>query len=302
MASTAENKKTISSVIEASENEPTPPKLEVVGSFGIAERLLAEQGDVKPYKSWLAVSTNTKKYPDEMVLEFGRWANEHTGGFMVVISDSAPAVYNWAAEHENPQQEHLDRIDLKFLHSDGLDLDWEVFFRGKHIKEFKKLALKRAESLKQLFLKHGVDGEVILWSDLERKILEESKENDVVGMMFFNKEWSNLHAAVDNDQEMNQDVRNVHPELASHIVRRLTAEGRDESFIHSAMQNYTIEEVFLTLLLAKTSWANIKIGPKWERHYDEITLKYLTGEYLASHLIDTGPSNAPFGAVYLEVK
>jgi len=249
----------------------------------------------------MAISTNAKRYPDESVLEFARWANQNTGGFMLVVSDIAPD-YNWAAEHENPEEEHPDRVGLGFMHSGGLVLDWEVFFRGKHNREVDRLARKRVEALSGLFQEQGIEGEVVLWSELERKILEQSKENDVAGMLYFNNEWADLHAVIDRDRDMKRDVGNVHRRLASHVVERLAVQGKSEDFVHSAMQSYTAEEIFLSALLAQTGWASIKIGPQWERYYDEITLKYLSGEYLMSHLTDTGPSHAPFGAVYLEVQ
>jgi SAM-dependent methyltransferase len=60
------------------------------------------------------------------------------------------------------------------------------------------------------------------------------------------------------------------------------------------LSGYALEEIFLSTLLAKTGWANIKIGPEWERAYDEVTAKYLAGDY------GNEPSGVPFGAVYLQ--
>ncbi|MEJ0073373.1 MAG: hypothetical protein WDN27_04835 [Candidatus Saccharibacteria bacterium] len=60
------------------------------------------------------------------------------------------------------------------------------------------------------------------------------------------------------------------------------------------MQGYSIEEIFMTVLQAKTGWGTIKIGPEWERLYDQISSAYMG--------VAHGPDEpAPaFGAVYLK--
>jgi SAM-dependent methyltransferase len=54
----------------------------------------------------------------------------------------------------------------------------------------------------------------------------------------------------------------------------------------------------MTWLLAVTGEATIKIGPEWERLYDEVSAKYIGGKAYNRH----GRSEAPFGAVYLRPK
>lgn len=268
--------------------------VEVVGSLGVAEKLLKTQGDLQPYKSWMGISTSYETYPDATVLEFARWASENTAGFTLVVSNYVQT-YNWAAEHIDPDEDNPDSIGLSFLLTGGGSLDWEVFNKGKHKKEQDRLARKRVATFQELFAANGINGKVVLWEDLLRNILENSKETDTDGWIFYNEQWQQLWEAVTAISYMRDDVTGVHKHLVPHLIDRFTAKGQDEGFVNSVLQEYTVEEIFLTTLMAETRWANIKIGPEWERHYDAITHKYLLGQYFGRK----EPSKAPFGAVYL---
>lgn len=283
--------------LETSVLEPEPPKVEVVGSLGITEELLATQGDVRPYKSWMGISTSHETYPDATVLEYARWASENTGGFTLVIPNWLQ-IYNWAAEHIDPGADNPDNIGLSFLLHGGYSLDWEVFNKGKHIRELERVAKKRVATFQELFTSNGINGEVIYWEELLRRVVEKSKRTDIDSWVFYNAEWQQLWRAVTAIDYMKDDVATVHLNHVPHLVDRFVKKGQPEDFVNSVLQQYTIEEIFLTTLLAETGWANIKIGPQWERSYDTITQKYLSGQYFGR----PEPSKAPFGAVYLSQK
>lgn len=251
-------------------------RVKVVDSLGITANLLEKKGNVQPLKSWMGVSTNENAYPDDYILECARWADENTGGFTLLVSDWLQN-YNWIAEHGGNVHDH------------------ELFFRDKHAKGVNRLARRRQDKLKQLFAKKGIKAEVVLWSEMLRKIVEQGQSSDVAGMTFLNVENRKLLESIYKLPDMSMDVAYVHRERVPYLIERSVTKGRHPVEVNEALQGYTEEEILLTCLMAKLWWANVKIGPSWEKAYDEISYKYLNAKFDGQE-----PSSVPFGAVYLE--
>lgn len=249
---------------------PAAAGLEVAGTLGIADAFPDDPEVLRPHRSWMGVSTKFKTYPNAAVLEYAKWGAAHTGGFTLVVSDWLNR-YNWTAQQG----------------------DWRAFEEGKHVTRLKQDAAKRALEFRHLFDKEGIEAGVVLWSRMIRKIVEESCENDIVGGMLVNDVWNRLNDAAEQPG-LQTDLQAIHQQYVPHLLKQGTEAGHSEAFVNRALSGYSLEEIFLSALLAKTGWAGVKVGPEWERPYDAITAQYLAGGYSEDR------EETPFGAVYLE--
>src|SRR3989344_2438131 len=130
---------------------PSEPRVEAAGSMGLAEKLLAEKGDLKPYNTWMGITTSKKTYPDDMVLDFARWGVENSNRFMLVIADAMQVFNKMAIKGIDPfrMNEHQRR-------------DFE-----RDVRDYKRAARKRQGELRTLFKEAGLENvRVRLWSDL----------------------------------------------------------------------------------------------------------------------------------------
>ena len=251
---------------QPAEAEGAEANVTVVDSLGETR----DPTELRSLRSWMGVSTNSGRYNDGLVLETAKWAAGHTAGFTLVVSDELNR-YNWIAERG----------------------DWAAYDEGKHVRSLKNAARKRALEFRQLFDEHGIFAGVVLWSRMHRKIVEESCENDIKGMVIHAQEWRDLNDAMTRP-EFSERLDAIHKTLAAKIMERTIEKGYDEDFVNLALSGYSIEEIFMTVLLARTGWANIKIGPEWEKYYDTLTADYL------ARVPGKDGGKTLFGAVYLE--
>lgn len=249
--------------------------VEVVGTLGEGESWQGDPNALKPFTSWMGVSTNFKSYPDAAILGYARWAVENTAGFTLVVSDWLNR-YNWVAERG----------------------DWNAFDEGKHIDRLEQAADRRIERFQQIFAERGINADVIAWSQMIRKIIEQGFDNDVQGAMSWNLEWQSLDHSAQHKPDFRTELEAVHQRLVPHLIERGVKKGHHELFMNNALMGYTMEEVLLTSMMAETRFGTIKIGPKWERPYDEVTAKWVRGDYFNSEREE----HIPFGAVYLRPK
>jgi hypothetical protein len=245
---------------------PVETQAEVVDALGLGECTEA----LSRFKSWMGISTSFETYPDKMVLEFAKWASTHTGGFTLVVSDEL-ARFNWAAEN-----------------------GWDSYNSPKRVRQLERDATERAHEVRRMFDDHGLPAGVVLWNRMHRKIVEESQANDAQGMLFSSQEWSHLDHVAELP-EFKAELMGVHQQLAAKLVQRFTEKGSTSEHVNHAMACYSLEEIFLSALLARAGWAPIKIGPRWEKLYDKMTANYVAGLY-DGQVADV----VPFGAVYLE--
>jgi hypothetical protein len=246
---------------------PVETQAEVVDNLGLGEFREA----LPRFKSWMGISTSFETYPDKMVLEFAKWASTHTGGFTLVVSDEL-ARFNWAAEN-----------------------GWDSYNSPKRVKQLERAATERAHTARRMFDDHGLPAGVVLWNRMHRKLVEESQETDVQGMVAHGQEWSHLEQ-VAGQPVFKAALRSIHQQLAAKLVQRFTEKGSSPEHVNHAMACYSFEEIFLSALLARSGWAPIKIGPRWEKLYDKMTANYLAGLY-DGQVADV----VPFGAVYLDM-
>jgi hypothetical protein len=249
------------------------PAVEITGSLGIAQELLATQGDVRPFKTWMGISTNPKVYSDDMVLGFARWTEAHSTSFTLVVSDWLNG-YNWVAEHG----------------------DWDRFHKGAHIESTERAVLKRMATLQERFKEQGIGAQVVSWSQL---VLDDIPPE--VGSTY-GYEFQLLHHATEYPREGNQfgaDLLAVVHTQAHRVRQRSLEKGHSEAFVDAAMTGYALEEVWLSILMAETGRANVKIGPPVERSYDEMTAKYI---HPGGYSDEGAYPDVPFGAVYLAEK
>ena len=241
--------------------------IEVVGSLGIAQELLTAKGNVRPHRAWLGISTKEETYPDDMVLGIAEWAKEHTGGLTVVVSDWLNS-YNHVALHG----------------------DYDRLYEGAHIESMGRNARKRVRTLQERFAERGIDASVTTWLDLMLDKLEPENEFAVnYGFQIID------HTSQHNPQFDGALLAVVHKH-AEKIRERAIAVGHGERFIDGALKGYVLEEVFFTAIMAEIGGTPIKLGPAWERDWDEVTDKYMHGGYGGGGAY----SRVDFGAVYLE--
>ncbi|HEY5442704.1 MAG TPA: hypothetical protein VIJ68_04145 [Candidatus Saccharimonadales bacterium] len=243
--------------------------VDVVGSLGIAQELLATQGSVRPFKAWLGVSTKEETYPNEMVVGIAEWAEEHTGGLTVIVSDWLNS-YNHAALRGN-----YDRLH-----------------EGAHVESMERNAQKRVRTLQDRFAEQGISARVATWSGL---ILDELEPKDDFGV---NYGFQLMAHASQHNPQFDEAMAAVVHKHAGRIRERAIEAGHGEQFVDGALKGYVLEEVFFTAIMAEIGGTPIKLGPAWERDWDEVTDKYMHGGYGGSGAYP----RVDFGAVYLEQK
>lgn len=222
------------------------------------------------FRSWMGVSTSERTYPDSTVLEFAKWAAVNTKGFTLVVSDEL-ARYNWAAEN-----------------------GWDSYSSRKRVKQLERDATERAHEFRRVFDDHSLPVGVVLWNRMHRKVVEESQSTLVEGEHLHWREWDRFSEASETPA-FRVDLNAIHRAVAAKLVTRFTENGQPLEHVDHAMACYSLEEIFLSSLLARVGWANIKIGPTWEKPYDQVTAKYLAGHYDGKV-----KDYQPFAGAYLE--
>ena len=242
-------------------------QVEVVDSIGVATDLLRQQGTLYPYNAWMGISTSKRTYPDERVMKYIEWASKHSPRFTLAIADYIQAYNKVPFSHKG-----WDKLD-----------DWEYF----------KPALERKAQLEKLVQEKGLSNvEVkLMLSEMMRGLERESWENEFK----IDYCWQLFDSERQQDGSLNQDIERVTKEKAAHILERAEREGINPEHALFTLSCYTQEEIFVSAMLASLGVANIKVGPVWEKPYDEITLGLLTGRGYKPIC-----GEAEFGAVYLE--
>lgn len=292
------------------EPKATEPAVEIAGSIGLAEQLLKERGTLKPYNSWFAISTREKVYPGSMVLKFARWGSQNSEDFLMVVSDGLLQAYNAIA---------VGNRRLTF------DQIYEV------MDEFVEPAEERKKKLQQLTKNEGLmNVKVKRWSEVLEELFDTSTGQWYLvdfGLQLLDKERYTNEKFENKlrdiaDQKIPNELRRARkrkgqlpeapimsfsnafetkliesiatedPQWANTLKGAREKAGRD--FVDFAAASYVKEEIYLIWALAVTGRYPIKVGPQWERPYDQLTLD----------LIKSGKpvkvEGANFGAVYLK--
>lgn len=252
----------------------------VIGSLGLAERLLRETGSLKPCNSWMGITTSKKTYPDNLVASFADWASQNSRKFTLVIVDGMQIFNEMAIKGVNPH----------FL------TDQQISHYTREIDDYQRSARKRMDELGGLAAKDGLANvDIILWSKLLGRIAGDDPGNRLM-IDSFRASFYNSGA----DQQFDQDIANLTREKAAHILARAQGDKKTSEFAASL---YAREQLVMIMTLATLAsyGYKIKIGPATERAYDEIALDILkSGFGILRHKLAEQSEFKPFGAVYLQ--
>lgn len=264
-----------------------PPKenessVEVVGAIGLAKDLLDQKGDLRPYNSWMGISTSKKTYPDQMVLDFARWGTAHSKRFMIVVADGMQVFNKMAIKGVNP------------FEMTGKQEKWYK----EEMRENRRAARKRIDELKALMSKEGLENvDLEFWSGLIERLRNASLEDKFVVDQFTQLLYTPVL-----DAEFDAQIKNIVRTRAGHILERSKTERETSEFIAGL---YPRGQLVLTMALSTLGVYRylIKVGPEAERIYDELALDIFTRGF--GTLRGAGGENKtriPGGAVYLRQK
>ncbi len=236
----------------------------VVGSLGLAEKLLKKGEDLRPHNAWMGVSTNQKVYPDEMVVAFAKWASSRSNHFLVVIADGMQA-YN----------------EMAF----GGKFGWaDVDIR---MEDYVEPALARKEELRGLIEKEGLDNVSLdLWNDVVWNLRQ---KDDLLA--------SHTKDLFNHQRQHNPDVETALIGIVEEKIPDVLNRARKrfgKIFVDFAAATYAEEEIHLTWLMAVLGDYPIKIGPPSELVYDKFVLDGMKGKFKFLEW-----KKASFGAVHL---
>jgi hypothetical protein len=266
-------------VIEGPPVSPKESSVEVVGSIGKATELLASHGTLKPYNCWFGISTSKKTYPDDMVIEYARWAKDHSGHFMVVIADYMQ-IFNQMAEKD---------ISLKDLVEDPKKREWAL----QNQKEYNREARKRQRELKEKLHSEGLtNARVRLWSGLHRMLSR--RPIDYFNTSTF--EDIGLYPGV--DPILDESIDRIVEKRAQHIIGK-AADSKNAIRIAGY---YARKQWVVSMALASLEGYKyiIKLGPETEQVYDELVVDALrNGTGTLRGAFSKPNEDIPFGAVYL---
>jgi len=248
---------------EGKENRPrqeSESKIEVVGSLELAEKLLREQGDLKGNDTWMGIGVNKKTYPDEMVLDFARWASKSSDNFLLVVADFVQK-YNLVASTGN----------------------WDNLYEGKKARKMDREGEKRADEITSLVKGAKLENvQVVGWVDLMKGIEKENEKNNLM----VNYGFQQFDYRYQHDVKFREALQGVVKKQIPHVLKDLEARGRNPQMTLDASAMYAMEEIFASWLLVETKKYPIKIGHEGEKLYDEITASLFEDE-------------TKFGSVYL---
>lgn len=258
---------------------PEDSPVRVVGSLGLAEKLLRETGSLKPYNSWMGITASRKTYPDTLVASFAEWASQNSRKFTLVIVDGMQIFNEMAIKGINPR----------------LLTDEQVSHYTREIADYRRSARKRRQELGELVAEKGLANvDIILWSKLLGRLAADDPGNR---FMIDGFRASFYDSGV--DQQFDQEIVNLTREKAAHILVRTQGDPETSEL---AASFYAREQMVLTMTLATLAYYGyrIKIGPETERIYDEIVLDILrNGFETLRSVLEPQDEFMPFGAVYL---
>lgn len=259
---------------------PEDSPVRVVGSLGMAEKLLHETGSLKPFNSWMALTPSKNTYPDALVTSFSKWASQNSQRFTLIIADGMQ-IFNKMA---------ISDIDPRFL------TEKQRSKYTREIADYKRSARKRRNELGELVTQKGLANvEIILWSELLCKLAEDDQGNK-----FIIDSFRDLFYNLGVDKRFDHDITDLTREKAAHILARAHGDAKTSEF---AASFYAREQLVLTMTLATLAYYGykIKIGPVTERSYDEIAMDILkSGFGTCRSKLEEHDESLPFGAVYLE--
>ena len=251
--------------------------VEIVGSIGLASKLLKEKSTLKPYNCWMGISTSKKTYPDEMVVEYAKWATEHSDHFMLVVADGMQ-IYNQIAQ-KRINISHVTEEQAKWIQEEA--------------KEYYKEAKKRKLDLETKFKKAGIQNfHIHLWSHVFELLERDEMDKWIV------QSFREMAYYPGIDLEFDEGIRKIVEERAGHLLSRIGKSKLSEFILGLyAREEWALVMALGTLGIYKYS---IKIGPEGERGYDELVMDvFLKG--FGSLKTDPYENNANwFGAVYLK--
>lgn len=301
----------------AQESKTAEVGVEVVGSIGLAEELLKEKGTLKPHNAWFGISTREKVYPDSMVLDFARWGSKNSNNFLIVVADESVIPHNAIAlsnkrltYDQMPEMmdeatklaekrkeklkelihnEGLTNVEVKlwneileelsvnkdswyFFHTGMQLLDKERYTNEEFEKKLREIAnAKVGSELKRARKRKGRLSEIPIWGYISG--FSNEVENVTIDAM--------INSGDPITKAWGEKQRNAKNKFGS-------------EYVEFAAATYVKEEIFATWAQAVIGNYPIKVGPPWERVYDELTL----------NLIREGKpieiEGAKFGAVYLK--
>lgn len=251
------------------------PSVRVVGVLGSTEKLLREKDSLKPYNSWMGITTSRKTYSDELVVDFARWGSQHSGTFMLVIADSMQVYNQMARDGADP---------------DALTLEQRSKYR-QEVADYKRAARKRMGELNQLVNENGLTNvKITLWSKLLDQLASAGWEDRFIIDMY-----NSVFHRPGLDKKFDEDMTRVTREKARHILVR----SQNPETCEFIASHYSREQMVLTMTLATLGIYGyaFKVGIEAERTYDEIAQRIFLDGFGSLKMDGKGSWN--YGTVYL---